>query len=185
MGHPFLQVSFAHYRIYFWPLLIITIVILFIMNILSQPLVNSQSPLGIISFELAKSPSNSASILNSWDPNDKLVAAFSLGLDFLFMVSYSFTLGLGCVWVAVLLRNKNIAIGAIGIAIAWLQWLAAILDGIENWELMQILLRGAISPRPEIAFWCAAMKFGFILVGISWCLLGTAEIYAHAKKDHR
>jgi hypothetical protein len=50
-------------------------------------LVTSQAPGGIISFELAKTPAKSTSIMNSWDSTQKLIAAFSLGLDYLFILS--------------------------------------------------------------------------------------------------
>ncbi len=83
MRHPFLRLSRDQLPKFFWPMFLSTIILLFIMNMLSQPLVTSQAPGGIISFELAKTPAKSTAIMNSWDSTQKLIAAFSLGLDYL------------------------------------------------------------------------------------------------------
>jgi hypothetical protein len=147
-----------------------TIIFLFVMNMVSEPLVTSQAPQGIISFELAKTSERSTAILNSWDSTQKLIAAFSLGLDYVFILIYSITLSLGCVWTSSILSAKRPALAMLGIFIAWLQWVAAILDGIENVVLFRLLLDDISSPYPQLAFWCAILKFGIIFAGILWCL---------------
>ncbi len=169
MRHPFLRLSRDQLPKFFWPMFLSTIILLFIMNLVSQPLVTSQAPGGIISFELAKTPAMSTAIMNSWDSTQKLIAAFSLGLDYLFILFYSITLSLGCVWTSIVLNQQKLAIALIGMSIAWLQWAAAILDGIENYSLIRILLVESNFPYSQLAFWCAVLKFGIIFAGIIWC----------------
>jgi len=183
MRHPFLRLSRTNFQKIFWPMFLSTIILLIIMNILSELLATSQAPQGIVSFELAKIPAKSAEIMNSWDSAQKLIAAFSLGLDYLFILFYSMTLSLGCVWTASILNLPNPAIPLIGIMIAWLQWAAAILDGIENFALFRILLLETNFPYSQLAFWCAVLKFGIIFAGIIWCLFAFVIILAKQRKD--
>jgi len=159
-----------------------TIILLFIMNMVSQPLVTSQAPGGIVSFELAKTPASSTAIMNSWDSTQKLIAAFSLGLDYLFILFYSMTLSLGCVWTTIVLKLNKPVIALIGVIVAWLQWAAAILDGIENYSLFRILLVESKFPYSQLAFYCAVLKFGIIFAGIIWCLYGLVTNITNKRK---
>jgi len=182
MRHPFLRLSRNQLPKFFWPMFLSTIILLLIMNILSQPLVTSQAPGGIISFELARTPTRSTAIMNSWDSTQKLIAAFSLGLDYLFILCYSITLSLGCVWSSIVLNQQKLAIALIGMIIAWLQWVAAILDGVENYSLFRILLVETNFPYPQLAFWCAVLKFGIVFSGIIWCVFALVIYIAYQRK---
>lgn len=182
MRHPFLRLSRDQLPKFFWPMFLSTIILLFIMNMLSQPLVTLQAPGGIISFEMAKTPAKSTAIMNSWDSTQKLISAFSLGLDYLFILFYSLTLSLGCVWTSIVLNQQNLAIALIGMIIAWLQWAAAILDGIENYSLFRMLLVETNFPYSQLAFWCAVLKFGIIFAGIFWCVSALVINIANQRK---
>ena len=185
MRHPFLRLSRDQLLRFFRPMFLSTIILLFIMNMVSQPLATSQAPGGIISFELAKTPARSTAIMNSWDSTQKLIAAFSLGLDYLFILFYSITLSLGCVWTSIVINPQKPALALIGLIIAWLQWAAAILDGIENYSLFRILLVESNFPYSQLAFWCAVLKFGIIFAGIIWCVFALVINTANRRKTSR
>lgn len=180
MRHPFLRLSRNWFPILFWPLLGGTIVLLIVMNLLSAALVNATAPQGIISFELARTTEKSAAILSSWDSDHRLVAAFSLGLDYLFIIVYATTLGLGCIWTSIALANPRLA--AVGIVLAWMQSGAAIFDGIENFALFKVLLHGAGSILPPLVYYCAVLKFGIVLAGIIWCLVAAGIVLFMRRK---
>jgi len=132
---------------------------------LDQPL----APNWIVSFELARTPERASAILASWSSPAKLYAAFGLGLDYLFMPSYAITIALG-----VLLASKR-HIGWFASLGSWVGWgslAAALFDAMENFALWKLMAHGVNSSWPQVAIWCASFKFGLIVIGIGFALLG-------------
>jgi hypothetical protein len=149
-----------------------TIILLVLLSVLDQPLKTDQAPGGIISFEIAKDFLRSQSILTSWDQHSKLFAALSLGLDFLFLIAYSLFLSLLCFKTAERFTGKNNWFRSIGIIIAWLQFLAALFDSIENYALIQLLLGSQKELFSSIAYYFAVTKFLFILSAFVYLIAG-------------
>lgn len=134
-------------------------------NFLDPPLKTPLSS-GIVSFELARTPQAALAMLQSWDARARLFAAFSLGFDFLFMPLYATALSAGLLLVAGRLRANWLALANL---LGWGACLAAIFDAIENLALFSILT-GNIGANPQIAFWCASVKFGLLLAGLGYAL---------------
>jgi hypothetical protein len=179
MSHPFQSLPQDKFGKAFWPLFAVTIILMIALNLVGGPTNTPSAPYGIISYELAGSVQKSLEILNSWDVYTKASAAFSLGLDFLFMVAYSCTIALGCVWSARVLRERDLPFASLGAPLAWGQWLAAILDAVENIALLLILFNfmhaGAVgAPWPQIARWSAIFKFGLVFLGLVYTFFGGA-----------
>jgi hypothetical protein len=172
MTHPFMRISPAWLPKIFWPMLFVTLVLMAIMNYAGNPLNNPSAPAGIVSFELAGSPDRAGQILESWDAKARLAAAFGLGLDYLFMVFYSSTLSLGCIWTWQILKERALPIAGVGILLGWSSWLAALFDGTENLALLILLFASNISPWPEIARICAILKFSLIFLAIVYAIYG-------------
>jgi len=172
MFHPFQRIPVAGFRPVFVPFLVSTLVLMWLMARVGAPLETSAAPYGIISFELAGTPASAEKILASWDENARLHAAFSLGLDYLYMVVYSSTIALGCIWAAWVLRSRSWPLAGLGAVLAWGQWLAAILDGIENAGLTIILFSGSSEVWALLARWCALAKFALIFAGLTWVFFG-------------
>ncbi len=172
MKHPFQSITGRQCKLLFWFLLLSTVLLMFILNIIGAPLINSAAPSGIVSFELAGNPGNSEKILASWNQEARMHAALSLGLDYLFMVAYAAAISLGCVWAAEGIRSRRWPLSSLGIYLAWGQWLAAVLDAVENIGLIVILFFQVVSPWPEIARWCAIFKFALIFLGLVYALYG-------------
>jgi hypothetical protein len=125
------------------------------------------SPAGIVSFELCAYSDSCDSILQGWGPDARLMAALSLGLDYLFMLAYSAAIcsGLLLVRARVPERLKGVTMLA-----AWLAWVAGIADALENYCLAQVLLgsdRQAYA-WPAAAF--ATVKFLALGVALSWLM---------------
>ncbi len=172
MRHPFQSIPTINRKPAFWYLFAATLLLMFILNIIGAPLMTTSAPTGIVSFELAGSPAISEQILSSWNQDARLHAALSLGLDYLFMVVYAAALSLGCIWAMEEIKSRGWPLSNLGVLLAWGQWLAAILDAVENQGLILILFAPIVSPWPEIARWCAVIKFALIFLGLTYTLYG-------------
>jgi hypothetical protein len=130
------------------------------------------APYGIVSLDLAGNEEAADRIITSW--NDKGVhdALTSLYFDNFWLLVYSTTIALACVMAADVLHTPRSLEYNLGIVFAWAQWLAALLDRIENVALER-MLRGTVeSPWPQIAQWCATPKFLLIIAGIGYVVIG-------------
>ena len=101
----------------------------------------------------------------SWeaDPNAYEFAAFGLGLDYLFMPVYALALGFGTLLAAGRHGGRLKSLGAVA---GYGALAAPLFDAVENYALFQILLGRVVSPYPEIAFFCAGIKFGLLIFGL-------------------
>jgi hypothetical protein len=172
MHHPFEYIPPEWRKKLFWLGLFASLALMIVLNLVGAPLTTAPAPYGIVSYELAGSVSQSQAILESWDQQAQMSAAFSLGLDYLFMAAYSTAIGLGCLWAADTLRRRGWPLSQLGVPLAWGQWLAAMFDGIENLALTRFLFGGVVSPWPELARWCALLKFALIFAGLVYAFLG-------------
>jgi hypothetical protein len=146
-----------------------SIAILILFTPLNAPLQTAAAPSGMISFELARTAEQAAEILRSWSPEAQLYAAFSLGLDYLFMVSYATAIGFTCLFVATRLAGPAATLGR---AFAWGQLPAALLDGVENVALWQQLVHGAAGGLASLAWLAATIKFAVVGAGLLYALVG-------------
>jgi len=172
MNHPFESIPPRNRKNIFWFLLIFTLLVMFFLNLIGAPLITEVAPGGIISYEFAGTVSKTTEILDSWDQNALLHAAFSLGLDYLFMVVYASTISLACIWASDVIRSKGWPLASSGLFLAWGLWLAALFDAVENLGLTLNLFGPVMSPWPEIARWCATIKFILIFLGLIYSLYG-------------
>ncbi len=166
MRHPFQAISSDRVGKYLFPLILLTLVFMIVLNLLGASLNNPSAPNGIISFELAGEVEVSKSILDSWDDKAQILASFSLGLDYLFLIVYSNTIGLGCIWAMGSFVSKGSGFLTVGLILAWGQWFAALFDAVENAALLKLLFGDLQSPYPEIAKVFAIAKFVLIALGL-------------------
>jgi hypothetical protein len=164
LTHPLTAILPDKRRRVFVPLLIATLVITFLFRFIgpAQPT--------IVDFELAGSVDKAAQIINAWDETDRIRAGFSLGFDYLYMPVYSTTIALACILAAGVVKSK--AWPSLGMLLAWGLWIAAICDATENLALFTELLGNNVAPYPQIAQICAAIKFGLILLGLLYVVVG-------------
>ncbi|RJP51217.1 MAG: hypothetical protein C4583_09085 [Anaerolineaceae bacterium] len=169
MKHPLDFIPNEQRKPLFLSLLFLTLILFAVFRVLDTPLRTAAAPNGIVSYELAGEIKPAAEILASWDARAQLFAAFGLGLDYLFMPAYALTLALGILLAAS--RHPG-AFAKLG---AWLGWgalAAALFDAAENFSLWQFLLGDFQALWPCLAALCATAKFGLLLLGLAYALIG-------------
>jgi len=148
----------------------LSLTLLTAMHSLDQTLITQTAPRGIVSFELAGSIEKVGQILKEWGPEGKAYATLSLGLDYLFLIVYALFISLACVRITRYLAVKFSLLAAWGFGLGWAQLLAALLDAIENFTLINLALTSQRESWPVIARWCALVKFGIAGTGIVYIL---------------
>ncbi len=152
----------------------LTLVLMPVMASFDKPLRTEAAPQGIVSFELAKTESHAAAILSSWNDAARISAGLSLGVDYLFLFAYSLSIALGCVLLGGLERNRGTILVPIAAPLAWMQLLAALLDAVENYALIQLLLGAGGGSWPALAWGCAVPKFIAVGLGLLYLIIGGA-----------
>lgn len=187
MNHPLEFVPDKYRKKLFLAFLSLTLILFGIFRVLDQPLKTPAAPNGIVSFELAGSVSQAAAVLDSWKQNSLLLsavagqpdpnivnvpyvfAAFGLGIDYLFMPLYSFALSFGTLLAA---GKHGGWFKSLGAVTGYGAFVSALFDAVENYALFQVLLGKLFSPYPEIAFYCASIKFGLLIFGLVYAVAG-------------
>jgi hypothetical protein len=172
--HPYQRIPPKHRLGVFLSFLALTLALMSVLLRIDAPLQTAAAPKGIVSYELAGSVDGAQRILDSWNPTARLYAAFSLGLDYLYMPAYAIAIGLACAWAAELWRKRRGWLASLGVGLAWGLMVAALCDAVENIALLTMLLSGVREPWPAVAFGCAALKFALIGVGLAYALIGGA-----------
>ncbi len=168
MGHPFLSLT-AHVRMWLSVVtLVLTVVGMTVLRFEDPGRVNGKGT-GIVGFELAGSASRAKAILESWGESGRKVAAFNLGFDYLFIVGYSTFMTLMCLWASTRYASPRLMI--FGVFLAWMQWIAGLLDCTENVALLRILFHEALDSLAQIARLSALGKFGLLGCGAVYILL--------------
>ncbi len=171
MAHPLQRFTSSAQKRLLLILSALTLVMLGAFRILDRPLQTAVAPSGIVSFELAGTLEAAQAIVASWDQQAQLLAAFGLGLDYLFMPLYSTTIALACVVAASGPWRSRRSLAVVGLWLAWGLWFAAALDAVENYALLRVLLGSESSGWPALARGCAVGKFTLILAGLLYALL--------------
>ena len=180
--HPFRWLSESYQKTAFWFLFAFTIVVIVCMQVLGAPLNTEAAPAGIVTFEFARTLSNAQAMIASWGNEGQMYAGLNLGLDYLFMAAYGLTIGLGCVLVARGLAERVKFLTPVGVILAWGPFLAALLDALENYALIRLLLGSTNELWPTMAYWCAGPKFILVGLGLLYMILGAVIIAITRKR---
>ena len=164
MKHPLEFIPQHLRKPLFYVFLVLTIVIFGVFGALDGPLRTSAAPSGVVSFELARDVETAQAIIDSWNADARLSAAFGLGLDYLFMPAYAFALSLG---VLLAVGEKKSWIQSFAPLMGWGAFTAAVFDAVENYALWRLLAGNVVSPYPEVAALCATIKFIFLAAGLA------------------
>jgi len=162
---------------------VLTLILMVSLQILGAPLITAEAPLGIISFELAGDLELARNMIASWGPEGQVYAGLNLGLDYLFMVAYAGAIALGCMLAAQSLAERVPPLASLGAVLAWGQVGAALLDALENYALIHILLGSEQEMWALIARWSALPKFVIVFCGIFYVLLGAVICLAIKPKS--
>jgi hypothetical protein len=169
MRHPLESIPSAQRSRAFWFLLASTLLVMLVFSLTGGRLTTSAAPNGIISLELAGTADKTRLILDSWDQQAQLIAAFGLGFDYFFMVIYAVTLGLACLWARGSLHEKGWPFAGLAVPLAWAVLAAALLDSVENVSLIWQLVLGPADTWARAAMICAWIKFSLLFLAIVFC----------------
>lgn len=171
MNHPLSFIHKWNRKPIFVALLILSLLLFAGFQFLNSQLITSAAPLGLVSHELAWTVTKSQSILASWAGRPSLAAAFSLGLDYIFMLSYGFMFALGALLAAG--RHSGVLRRA-GIWVTYLTLAAVGFDALENIGQARQLLSGVVTtPLVLLTSLCASLKFGLLAIVILYLLAGS------------
>jgi hypothetical protein len=170
ISHPLGFIPNEKRKTIFYITLVATLIVMAIFRfVLDPPLQTEAAPQGIVSFELAGSQLKADEIIASWDATAQLFAAFGLGFDFLFMPLYATAIALGVLLAAGRHPGRFASLGA---WVGWGAFAAMLFDAAENICLFNLLLGNSGADYAGMAALYATLKFGLILLGIGYALVG-------------
>ena len=140
----------------------------------------------IIDFELAGSVERTEEILATWRAEGVLDDAKAIQIfDLVYPLVYAAALAGGCIAAAgAWQRARRRRLGAAGIAMAWVAFVAAGFDYVENLGLGISLWGDPASPWPQVAFVAAVLKFAGIYSTLLYALSGMiAALLARRRQD--
>ncbi|WP_298419451.1 hypothetical protein [uncultured Kordia sp.] len=133
-----------------------------------------EAPLGIISFELARTVDSADAIITSWQAVDGAMksAEWSLWFDYIFIITYVFLL---CLLIHKVMKlawpNKESQAYRLGTVLIRMVIFAGVLDMVENFALLQIFYDGIQAHWTNLAFVTALLKFIKLALGILYLLV--------------
>lgn len=142
------------------------------------------APNRAISLEFAGSEKRAREIVNSWGSEAAKAEAYRhLRWDNLFIIFYSTLIALGCVMGARVLLKSYEPLYGIALFVAWLPWVAGLLDYVEN-EAMYVMVGGFSGEAlPRVGWLSAALKFVILIPVASYALVGAAAYFLRMLYD--
>lgn len=164
-----MQVASVSLKNLFFASLVMALASLGALGSIDTHIKNMAAPAGIVSFELCAYSEACSVIAQSWGPHAQLMAALSLGVDYLFMVAYPAAI---CFGLLLLAECVPPSIRSITVFAARASWVAGAADAVENYCLAQMLLVPAAQQFAWPASIAATVKFAFLAPTLGWLLLG-------------
>lgn len=116
---------------------------------------------GIIAFELARTIENANAMVATWQSLDAVhLKKISLFFDYIFIIGYAGSLFI------ILQEWWQKSAKKWVYYLSLLPILAGILDGIENFGLLQIVYGNGTQFSASLAFYCASIKFAILVPSI-------------------
>lgn len=171
MRHPLEFIPAGLRRNFFWGFLFWTAISIILFFVFSRAS-GADSPSQMVAFELAGTPAAAQEMIAEWSQRERLRVALELGFDYFFMPAYSLSLSMG-----LLLARDERKTWHLRLA-AWAGWgvlVAALLDAVENYALWKELTGSVVSPYPQLAAFCASIKFALLGAGLASILMMTAS----------
>lgn len=160
MRHPFEAVPPSSRRRVFLPLAASALGVMIALTIVGAPLTTERTPLGILDLEFAATADDARAILSGWGPRGVVVAAFTVGLDYVFLLAYGAAIAAGAVFASPPSWARA------GRLAGWAATIGAALDAVENVALWRAL-SGDASWQP-LAVACAVPKFVLVLGALAY-----------------
>lgn len=144
----------------FWASLVLALISLVALGQVDSYLKTEASPLGVVSFELCAYTQSCSAIVASWQGVAQPMAGLSLGLDYLFMLTYPAAICFGLLLTATLVPSR---LQRATVLAAYISWLAGAADAAENYHLFQMLVGAQESLHAWAAGIAATIKFAVLI----------------------
>lgn len=154
-----------------------TIIIMIVLRIIDQSLTTPETPNGIIGFELIKNIHHAETIMNIWGEHGRMMAALSVGIDFLYIVSYSIFLWLATFSIGKKLNGYSGILSKSGYRLSWLIFLAGTFDIIENYALIKMLNGVHNQLWATTAYYFSLLKFAIVIITLLYLILGLVMVW--------
>jgi hypothetical protein len=141
-------------------------------------------PFPMSALELAPNTSAADIIISGWKAADKDLhfARLLQYWDNYFILCYSTLLALACVFIADWLYAADARANFHGKLLAWLMWVAGILDYIENYAINK-MIDGSIESRwVKLSYRSASVKFALIATGLIYFFSGLLVGFVRRKR---
>ena len=154
--------SRPRYRRVMWLSLALSVACIIVLQNIDRSLCTPATPRGIVSFEFTWNSATAQRMLDSWDQNERLQAALSIGLDYLFMYAYG-----ALAWSLMRLRAMALdharrpRLAQTFRSLSFAAWAAVLCDAVENIAMWRMLF-GPMAPWPLLGSILATIKFSLI-----------------------
>ena len=145
-----------------------------VLGVVTKPLHEDVTGDSIVDFELAGSVERADEIIAAWRAEDVIDEAKAIQIfDLVYPLIYSVALAGACVAAAEAWRRRGRPRWAqVGIAMAWVPFVAAGFDYVENLGLDISLWDEPMTPWPQVALVAAVAKFAGIYTSLLYGLTG-------------
>jgi hypothetical protein len=154
-----------------------TVVMMVVMRFMGLGLVSNSSPLGVVNFELAKTFTNATEIINAVG---KRPLQWNIGIDFLFIIAYSFFFFF-CCW-ALMNNYRSSGLKTLGLIFLELSVLVGVLDLVENIAMLITLGGYGSDISVTVSRWAAIIKFSFVGLVVVYIIVASVLMYFISKK---
>lgn len=135
---------------------------------------------GMLDLEFAPDKATATRVTGEWGERGRMLAAYSVGLDALFIVVYVGVLVLGSRVAADGFASLGwTAFATIALLSGWAGVIAGILDVFENWALIRML--DGQSGWPHITSLLAKIKFWLAIPAALYLIFGLAVLIAKSR----
>ena len=183
MTHPFVKIPLKKRKAVFLAALMATLALMIILGVLGEPLKEKDLskhpqelvvPNGIISYEFAETPEQAQKMIEFWQTaglRQKAINHFFI--DYLYLIAYPMSIGMSCVGIAFLLRDKACKrLTSLGLWLSWGQVVAGLCDAIENALLLTMLWQVSANASMPISRIFTIIKFALVIAGLLYVYTG-------------
>ncbi len=171
--HPLYWVPAEHEKKFLYSVLSLLFLSMTGLGIADHHLQNEVTPLGIVSFQMVGNVAEAQRALSAWGESGRMFAAFSLGMDYLFLVANALLFAYLAGLVGRKAEGRLPVIASLSAWVAWLFIVAGVFDSIENAAFLVVLAGSSENLWPCLGTLFALLKFLLIGLGVLYLLAGS------------
>ncbi len=171
LTHPLSWVPVEQEKAFLIALIVLCLVGIAGMGVADHHLRSEITPMGIVSFQLDGNLAEAERVLSTWGEEGRIWAAFSLGIDYLYLTANALLWALLAGWVGRKAQGRLPLVATLSPWIAWAFILAAVFDAVENVAFLIVVTGGSADPWLSLGTLFASMKFTLMGLGMTYLLV--------------